>query len=107
MIVDRLCPPSCLFPPTQSLREMEMLDRRSDDEYFWMDNPFEISKLEAAIDSSSGDSAPGLDRIDYAIIRSFPLSVRLALLRIFNEMFEQGLFPHAWRTSLIVVCSQV
>jgi len=47
-IADKLCPPSCLFPPTQSLREMEILDRRSDGVYPWMDNPFEISELEAA-----------------------------------------------------------
>jgi len=80
---------------------MEVLDRRSDGTYSWMDNPFEISELKAAIDSFCRNSAPGLDRVDYAIIRSFPPSIRLVLLTIFNEMFEQGLFPHAWRTSLV------
>jgi len=79
-----------------------MVDQQSDGVFSWVDNPFEIGELEAAIDSSCKNSAPGLDRIDYAIIRFFPLTTRLALLRIFNEMFEQGLFHYDWRTSLIV-----
>jgi len=101
-IVDKLCPPSCLFLQAQSLREMEVSDQQSVEVFSWMDKPFKIGELEAAIDFSCRNSAPGLDRIDYTIIRSFPLTIRLVLLRIFNEIFEQGLFPHDWRTSLIV-----
>jgi len=86
---------------------MEVLDGRSDDTYSWMDNPFEISELEAAIDSSCRNSAPGLDQVDYAIIRSFPSSIRLVLLKIFNEMFEQGTLSLCLAYVTGSICSQV
>jgi len=67
-----------------------------------MDEQFKINELEAAIASSKRVSAPGLDRIDYVIIRSFPVRIRQVLLSIFNEMFDQGLFHQDWRTSLVI-----
>jgi len=81
---------------------MEMLDQRHNNPYFWLDGHFEINELEAVIVSSQKNSAPDLNQIDYDIIRSFPYGIRSILLRIFNEMFDLGLFPHDWRTSLVV-----
>jgi len=46
---------------------------------------------------------PRLNQIDYAIIRSFSLRIRLVFLSIFNKMFDQGLFSRVeHRTSLVV-----
>jgi len=100
-IINRLCPPSCFHSPSQSFEEMKTTDQSSDSSFLWMDNPFSISELETAIASSRRNSAPGLDRIDYAIIRFFPSYVLFILLRIFNEIFDSGLFPHVWRRSLV------
>jgi len=100
-IIDKLCPPSCHDFPAQSLEEMEAIDQLNDNPHLWMDDPFSIRELETAIASSRKSSAPGLDQIDYAVIRSFPSSILLILLRIFNEIYDRGLFPHAWRTSFV------
>jgi len=67
-----------------------------------MDEQFKLNKLEAAIASSKKASAPGLDQIDYAVIRSFPTGTRQVLLNIFNEMFDQGLFHQDWHTFLVI-----
>jgi len=100
-IIDKLCPPSCPGFPAQTLEEMKAIDQLNDNPHLWIDDPFSIRELETAIASSRKNSVPGLDQIDYAVIRSFPASILLILLRIFNEIYDRGLFPHAWRTSLV------
>jgi len=80
---------------------MKASDQQQNNSYLWMEEQFKINELEAAIASSKKVSAPGLDRIDYAIIRSFPIRIHQVLLSIFNEMFDQGLFHQDWHTSLV------
>jgi len=101
IIIDKLCPPSCLHLSYQTLEEMKESDQQKNNPHLWMDEQFKINELEAAIASSKRVSAPGFDRIDYAIIRSFPIRIRQVLLSIFNEMFDQGLFHQDWHTSLV------
>jgi len=76
-------------------------DQVGDNSYFWMGDSFSICELETAITFSCKNSAPGLDQIDYAVIRFFPPSIFLILLRIFNEVYDRGLFPRVWRMSLV------
>jgi len=61
-----------------------------------------MREFESAIYSSKKRSSPGLDRFDYNIIRSFPLELLKILLDIYNELFEQGLFPDSWNFSLVI-----
>jgi len=97
-----LCPPSCLHYDYPSLVEMETHDASSNHCHSWLDDPFTLQELEFAISSSKRGSAPGLDQIDYIIIREIPNDLRLLLLDIYNDLFSQGLFPFFWSTSLIV-----
>jgi len=83
LLLSKLCPPSCLhsfFPP---LDELNSLDS-STSPFIWIDDPFTITELDASIDSSKRKSSPGLDRIDYAIIRVLSPDLRTILLDIFN-----------------------
>jgi len=106
LIINKLCPPSCFRFPVQSFEEMKATDQLNDNSHLWMDDPFSIRELETAIASSRKNSASGLDQIDYAVIRSFSPSILLILFRIFNEVYDRGLFPHAWRTSLVTFISK-
>jgi len=80
---------------------MKTADQVGDNFHLWIDDLFSICELETAIASSRRNSAPDLDQIHYAIIRSFPPNILLILLRIFNEIYDYGLFPHAWRMSFV------
>jgi len=58
LIMDKLCPPSCLGFPAQSLEEMKASDQLNDSTHLWTDDPFTICELETAIASSRKNSAP-------------------------------------------------
>jgi len=62
-----------------------------------------MTELDASIDSSKRKSSLGLDRIDYAIIRVLFPDLRTILLKIFNELYSQGCFPHSWRSSVLTL----
>jgi len=82
---------------------MKTFDQQQNNSYLSMDGQFTINELlKTAIASSKKIFSLGLDRIDYAIIRSFPICIHRVLLSIFNEMFDQGLFPQDWRTYLVI-----
>jgi len=101
-VIDKLCSPSCLHVPIQFSNEMNFRKCSVSDLLLKLDNQFTPEELEAVIASAKRGSAPGLDQIDYDIIRALSLHTKLILLSIFNEMFEQGLFPHDWRTFLVI-----
>jgi len=65
-----------------------------------------MTELDASIDSSKKKSLSGLDRIDYAIIRSLLPDLRLIFLNIFNELYVQGLFPDSWRLLVLTLVSK-
>jgi len=65
-----------------------------------------MKEFDASIDSSKRKSSPGLDRIDYAIIRALPPDLRIILLEIFNEIYSQGYFLHSWRSSVLTLVSK-
>jgi len=62
-----------------------------------------MKELDASIDSSKRKSSPGLDIIDYAIIRALSPDLRIILLEIFNELYSQSYFPHSWRSSVLTL----
>jgi len=99
IIIDNLCLPSYLHLNYRTVEEMKASDQQQNNPHLWMDEQFKIDELEAAIASSKRFSTPGLDRIDYSIIRSFPVRIRQVLLGIFNEMFDRGLFHQDWLLS--------
>jgi len=81
LLLQKLCPPSCLHKFFSPLRPLKALDS-SDSPFSWMDNPFSLRELEAAIDFSKKKSFLGLDRIDYAILRALLLDFRKIFLDI-------------------------
>jgi len=102
LLLSKLCPPSCLhisFPP---LEELKLLDSPTSPSA-WMDDPFSLAELDASINSSKRKSSPGLDRIDYAIIRVLPPDLRAILLEIFNDLYSRGCFPPSWRSSVLTL----
>jgi len=82
------CPPSCLHLSPQSLDEMKALDQTRANLYLWTTN-FPSMNWKQLLLLLEAVLSPGLDQIDYAIIRSFPSHICSVLLSIFNKIIIQ------------------
>lgn len=92
--MDKLCPPSCSTPPLT-------FNSVPGNPHEWIDSPFTFQEFLTAITVSKRKSSPGMDRIDYALIRALPRSLLLTLLDIVNSLFSEGVFPSSWQHSLV------
>ena len=48
------------------------------------------------------DSAPGRDNISYIMIKKMDQSAKRFLLKIFNKIMSDGVFPEVWGESLLI-----
>ena len=62
---------------------------------------FTMKELENAL-ASVGETSPGLDGIAYSMIKNSHRSLRAQILQTFNEIFQKGVFPDAWRIAAII-----
>ncbi|XP_018406275.1 PREDICTED: RNA-directed DNA polymerase from mobile element jockey-like [Cyphomyrmex costatus] len=97
--IDKLCPPFCPPPIPPPLLPYQ-------GNLAWLDEPFTLDKLQAALHSVKASSNSGLDRIDYRIIKAFPPNLLTSLLDIFNNLFRCSIFPSQWSYSLIHLLSK-
>lgn len=73
-------------------------NQRSDLSY---NAPFTIKELNEALNSTK-DSAPGPDGILYCMLKYLPNCGKLALLKIYNDIWEGGEFPNDWHEALVI-----
>lgn len=62
---------------------------------------FSMEELNWAIQRSKGLSA-GVDEIGYPMIRHLPLRLKVNLLEIFNQIWEDGRIPERWKIGIVV-----
>lgn len=67
----------------------------------FMDQPFSHEKLDWALQSLNVKSSPGIDRVDYHIIKKLPPIGKSALLKIYNQLYENYLFPNEWKDYIV------
>jgi len=101
VLLSKLCPPSCLHLCSLPLHILKSQDSPQSP-YSWMDDPFTSSEFESAIKVSKRNSSPGLDRLDYSILRALPSDFCNFLLSVYNDLFSLGLFPASWKNSLLI-----
>ena len=63
--------------------------------------PFTILELKEAL-KRSGETAAGIDNIHYQMLKHLPESSLDILLKVFNHVWESGVFPPSWREALII-----
>lgn len=71
--------------------------------YLELDKPFTKAELEMAIKESKTQSSPGLDQIEYKMIKNTPDTFKEILLNIINEYFSSGNNPAMWKKFLIIL----
>lgn len=87
-----------LFPPGMSFPSISFSNHNFEPS---LDLSFSQIELEAACRTPKIKSSPGLDGIDYRIIRAFPDNAKEILLTIFNRIFVSHSFPNEWKRFLV------
>ncbi|GBL94552.1 putative RNA-directed DNA polymerase from transposon X-element [Araneus ventricosus] len=64
-------------------------------------SPSEMFELEKAL-SKSRNTSPGPDRISYRMLRHLSTFSLSHILRLFNRVWTEGIFPMQWQEALVV-----
>ena len=63
--------------------------------------PFKFSELTDALHQTN-DSSPGPDEIPYPFIKNLPPDSLHLLLKLYNKIWEGGVFPPLWQQAIVV-----
>ena len=69
----------------------------------YLNLPITMEELNAAIETSKKKSSPGLDQIEYQMLKHTPTSVRAVLLSCLNHFLTNDIFPTEWKEFLIIL----
>lgn len=61
------------------------------------DKPFILNELQTALKLRNSKSSPGVDGINYMVLKKLPSNLKLTLLNIYNELYQTGEFPEEWK----------
>ena len=89
--VSKICPPWVPDPPPTRPQA------DSEHRHPFLDQMFNYTELNLALEKCKRTSAPGPDRIDYDMILSLSDKCKLLLLDIFNELYQTQTIPEAWK----------
>ena len=70
-----------------------------ENEFF--DIPFEFYEFNTALNPTNIKSSPGIDGIDFEVIKNLPIKYHLLLLDIYNEMFQNNDYSSSWKKFFI------
>lgn len=90
--IDKLCPPWVCTNP-------DILPDCPENEF--LDSHFTFSEFNRALEEKRNDSSPGMDGISFEVLKRLSPKFKLLLLDIFNEMYDRGYFPDAWRNVFV------
>lgn len=63
--------------------------------------PLSITELQYCL-SHSKQSSPGPDTIPYLFIQKLPPTSKIKILKLFNLIFDSGVYPESWREAIII-----
>ena len=89
--LDKISPPWASTNPS-------IIPPCSDNEFL---TPPLVTPFNTALVKKNDKSSPGLDGIDYDIIKRLQIKYHLLLLDIYNKMFETKNYPISWKKSYI------
>ncbi|KYM98769.1 RNA-directed DNA polymerase from mobile element jockey [Cyphomyrmex costatus] len=92
--IHQICPSSCSPPiPASSDNVNNAL--------LWLDQPFSLNEIEAALSAVKVSSSPSLDRVEYRLLKLLPTNLLSCLLFIFNIFYSSSYFLFQWFHSII------
>lgn len=90
--LNKLCPQWAQTDPS-------WLPPAQDNEFF--DAPFDFVEFNVSLENKNSKSSPGLDGIDFDILKKLPIKYRLLLLDIYNLFYQTKDYPLSWRECFV------
>ena len=81
-------------------REEKVLNFRSNHEMDY-NEPITAEEFKQCL-AATHETSPGKDRITYSMIKNAHQSMKNRILHLYNRIFNEGIFPSAWRVSIII-----
>lgn len=63
--------------------------------------PFSMNEFHAAL-SETTETSPGFDRITYSMIKNSHKNLQECILRLFNRIYSENVFPTDWKLAIII-----
>ena len=92
--------PTGAVPPQKSTRSASKVAQSGSG---WDWPALTRAEVEKAISTSSSKSAPGPDRVGYAILKQAYKSIPETMFSVYKTLFEKGYHPMCWRESIGIV----
>jgi len=73
-----------------------------DENVIKLNEPFSIAELRRAIREGKCNKATGYDNISYEMLKQLPKNATKVLLNYYNKLWIGGIFPSAWRHSIVL-----
>lgn len=67
----------------------------------FLDSRFSFFEFNVALDSKNIKSAPGMDRIDFDILKELFTKYKFLLLNIFNNIFDNNDYTYSWKCAVV------
>lgn len=83
------------------LRTNSEVTKKKDSDDSALDMDLSLHELKMALEGS-GYTAPGQDRLCYAMFRQLPKEVLEIILKLFNKIWREGVMPDSWKSALIL-----
>ena len=90
--LNKICPP---WVPTNP----EWIPECKDEVF--LQSEFNFMEFNVTLETRKCNSSPGLDGINYDIIKKLPLKFKLLVLDIYNEIYRTGNYPTSWKRTFI------
>ena len=97
--IEDLCVPKPVI--RRSLKDVVDIEDQTSYRNFLSD-PFSFEELDFILDNLKVKSAPGADKISYAILSALSEFYRRVLLDIYNDFYHFKLFPKQWNQYLVI-----
>lgn len=85
-----------LAPPAVDSRMLEIKETQNN-RYPELNDEFSYDELERALGMIRKNTAPGLDGIEYRMLKELPKRMKEILLEMFNIVWTSDIYPEDWR----------
>lgn len=90
-----------LAPPGVPIKQIE-IKRVQEQNRGILDKEFGIEELSRAEDMIRRNSAPGMDGVEYRMLKELPEEMKVILLGLYNEIWKNKQIPEDWRKYQVV-----
>lgn len=89
--------------PWVATKKMEIEEEKDEEDKYGLNRDFILGELQRAIRMARANTSPGLDYIEYEMIKRLPIVYLKELLIMYNTFFREGKIMKEWRKQKILL----